>query len=165
MRVIGIDTALRSTGIAVVEGRGSRTTLLAHETLRVPAHAPHTECLRCIVEGLTRMAKDVSPDAASIEGIFHARNPKTAVILGQARGAAMVACLQRNLPLYEYAPRRVKQAVCGSGNASKTQIARMVAAVLALSCPLPEDESDAAALAVCHLHHVSTVPGLGPKAL
>jgi crossover junction endodeoxyribonuclease RuvC len=111
------------------------------------------------------MIEQSSPAAASIEGVFHFRNPRTAVILGQARGAAMVACIQGGLPLYEYAPRRVKQAVCGSGSAPKEQVARMVAAILHLSRPLPEDESDAAALAICHLHHQTTVAGLGPAPL
>ncbi|MGQ9660780.1 MAG: crossover junction endodeoxyribonuclease RuvC, partial [Kiritimatiellia bacterium] len=89
---------------------------------------------------------------AAIEGGFYCKNVRTALLLGEARGVAIAACAAHGLPVYEYAPRRVKQAIVGFGAADKVQVRRMVARLLALSREPHEDEGDALALAICHLH-------------
>jgi crossover junction endodeoxyribonuclease RuvC len=99
----------------------------------------------------------------AIEGAFFHKNAKTAMILGQARGVAIAACAARGLPIYEYAPRRVKQAVVGAGGASKDQVRQMVMAMLGLREEPQEDASDALAIAVCHLHNRTGHRALAPE--
>ncbi len=152
MRVLGIDTALRTTGVGVVESRGSRLTAVEFGTLRTPAGRPVSECLRRLHLGLLELIERAAPEAASIEGAFFCRNVATAMVLGQARGVAIAACACRGVPIYEYAPRRVKQAVVGYGQADKTQVAHMVARMLNLEGEIQADAADALALAICHLH-------------
>ena len=165
MRVLGIDTSLRSTGVGIVERDGARMVSLAHETLKVGRSAPHSECLQVIHVGVERVVGRFAPDAVSIEGVFHCRNVRTAVILGQARGAAIAVCAIAGIPVFEYSPRKVKQAVCGSGAAHKEQVGRMLMKLLMLGELLPDDESDALALAVCHLNSLSSIRELAPKPL
>jgi crossover junction endodeoxyribonuclease RuvC len=98
------------------------------------------------------MVARTRPDCAAVEGVFHCRNARTALVLGQARGVVMLTCAAAGLPVYEYAPRRVKQAVVGTGTAPKEQLSRMIAALLGLPEPPQEDAADALALAVCHVH-------------
>ncbi len=163
MRVLGIDTSLRSTGIAVVEIQGTRLKLIASATLKVKARALRTECLRCISEGVGQMLAETHADEVSIEGAFFFKNAKTALILGEARGAAMAACAQGTVPIFEYAPRRVKQAVTGHGNADKLQVRQMVMQMLAIREEPQEDAGDAMALAICHLQSRSGHAALGPE--
>lgn len=165
LRVLGIDTSLRSTGLGVVERGGARLCAVAHATLRNPAAWPHSRCLERIYRDVQAMIEQTRPGAASIEGAFHCKNARTALILGQARGAAIAACAARGLAIYEYSPRKVKQSVCGSGAASKPQVAKMVCSILALAPVPPEDETDALALAICHLHSLTSIPGLEPETI
>ena len=151
-RVLGIDTSLRSTGIGVVEARGNRMTAVEFSTLRMPQRAPMSACLSNLLRGIGEVLARCAPDAVAIEGGFFFKNAATAMILGQARGVAIAACAQKTVPVYEYAPRRVKQAVVGFGGASKEQVQKMVASLLGLQDAPPEDASDALALAICHLH-------------
>ena len=164
-RVLGIDTSLRSTGMGVVERRGAQFRAVACRTLSVPQKEPHSECLRRIQEGIVALIAEASPEAASIEGIFHCRNVRTAVILGQARGVAIAACAVAGLPVYEYSPRRMKQSICGSGAAQKDQVGKMVAKMLGLTVQPADDETDALALAICHFHSLSTVQALAPHTI
>jgi len=164
-RVLGIDTSLRSTGVAVVEARGSRLASVEHGALKVPAKAPLSECLGRLDSGIRDVIERTRPDAAAIEGIFFCRNVKTAVRLGEARGAVIAACTVCGVPLYEYAPRRVKQAVVGYGGAGKEQVRRMVMSMLALDTEPQEDAGDALALAICHLNSRTGHAALAPKAL
>jgi len=101
----------------------------------------------------------------AIEGVFFCKNPKTAVILGEARGAVIAACTIAGLPMHEYAPRRVKQAVVGFGAAGKDQVRNMVARILNVPDDIPEDASDALAIAICHQHCKTGVAELMPKRL
>jgi len=150
MRILGIDTSLRSTGVGLVEASGNRLRALAYGTLKTAAKAPHTTCLNTIHAGITELIAEHRPQAAAIEGVFFSKNVKTAVILGEARGAALAACAARGLPVFEYAPRRVKQALVGYGQATKEQVRGMVVRLLALREEPQEDAGDALALAVCH---------------
>lgn len=165
IRVLGIDTSLRSTGVGVVERSGSRMVPLGYGTLKAGRTAPHSECLLKISRGVTEYIERYSPQSVSIEGIFYCRNVRTAVTLGQARGAAITACAAAGIPVFEYPPRRVKLAVCGSGAAQKEQVGRMIMKMLSVEDLLPDDESDALALAICHLNSLTVVQELATKPL
>lgn len=162
-RVLGIDTSLRGTGVGVIERAGNHFTAIAHETLRCPASWPHSRCLVRIQEGICDIIASAEPEVVAIEGVFHCRNVRTAMSLGQARGVAISTCSGRGLPVFEYAPRRVKQSVCGFGAASKQQIAKMIMALLCLPEIPRTDEADALALALCHFHSLTGVSALAPE--
>ncbi|MCE9616630.1 MAG: crossover junction endodeoxyribonuclease RuvC [Lentisphaerae bacterium] len=151
-RVLGIDASLRSTGLGVVEAQGSRLVAVVQQTLKLPTRARHSDCLRQVYEGISALIRQTSPSAAAIEGGFFQRNVKTADILGQVRGAAIAACACAGVPVYEYAPRRAKQALVGFGGAEKEQVRRMVMQLLGLAEEPQEDAGDALALAICHLN-------------
>lgn len=163
MRVLGIDTSLRSTGLGVVEARGNRLSAVCQAVLKVPASQPLSTCLARIGAGITAVIERDRPDIVAIEGIFFCKNAKTAVILGEARGAAIAACAVRDLPVFEYAPRRVKQAVVGHGAAAKAQVRKMVMALLGLDTEPAEDAGDALAIAICHIHCRTRYEALQPK--
>jgi len=154
-RVVGIDTSLRSTGIGVVEAVGSRIVALAHETVSIPQRYSKSECLLRLSERVRAIVQKHNPTAVAIEGVFFCRNVRTAISLGEARGTVIACCAEMKIPAYEYEPRRVKQAVVGNGAASKEQVQHMVTTILALSATPPEDESDALAIAICHLHNMN----------
>jgi crossover junction endodeoxyribonuclease RuvC len=136
-----------------------------HGTLRNPAGRPLSECLRRLGDGIEEIISRSAPQAAAVEGVFFCKNVRTAVILGEARGAVIAACARRGLPVFEYAPRRVKQAVVGYGAASKQQVSRTLMAMLGLREEPDEDAGDALALAVCHLHSRSPHAALAPEAI
>lgn len=164
-RVLGIDTSLRSTGMGVVAGRGSSLRALWHGTVRLPAQKPLSTCLLTLRNNVMATLDALSPAAVAIEGIFFCKFAKTALLLGHARGVAIACCAAAGVPVYEYEPRRVKQAVVGYGAASKDQMQRMMMGMLRLDELPAEDEGDALALAVCHLHNVTGVAALMPEAL
>jgi len=155
VRILGIDTSLRSTGVGIIEARGSRLRALAYGWIRMPASAPHSQCLGKIFRSLETLIEEHQPDCAAIEGAFFAKNAKTAMVLGQARGAAITACTQKGIPVYEHSPRSVKQSVVGTGTAQKEQVARMVVRLLGLHDQPQEDAADALAVAICHFHRLS----------
>jgi crossover junction endodeoxyribonuclease RuvC len=154
--VLGIDTSLRSTGVAVVESAGSRLRAVKYGRLRAPAGIPLSACLKRLSAGIEEIIGSTGPQAAAVEGVFYCKNARTAVTLGEARGVAIAACAARGVPVYEYAPRRVKQAVVGFGSAGKEQIRKMVQRLLGLREEPQEDEADALAIAICHLNSRST---------
>lgn len=160
IRVLGIDTSLRSTGVGVVEAVGNRMSAVEFAVLKMPARAPHSACLRGLFERLGELIERAQPSAVAIEGAFFFKNAATAMVLGEARGTAIAACALKSVPVYEYAPRRVKQAVVGFGAADKSQVQKMVASLLGLREPPPEDASDAMALAICHLHSRTGIAAL-----
>jgi crossover junction endodeoxyribonuclease RuvC len=152
LRVLGIDTSLRSTGVAVVDSAGSRLAPVEFGVLRNPPQRRLSECLRVLADGVEEIVARAHPEAAAVEGVFFSRNAGTAVILGEARGAVIAACARRGVPVYEYAPRRVKQAVAGYGAATKEQVRKTLMSLLGLREAPQEDAGDALAVAVCHLH-------------
>jgi crossover junction endodeoxyribonuclease RuvC len=150
--VLGIDPSLRGTGLALVDFQpGRNPVLLRCGTVRVPARRTMANALAEIHRAVERFIKE-SPGVrhVALEQTIYVQNFQTAQILGAARGAAIAAAALRGLPVFEYPPLRVKQAVAGSGRASKEQLARTVRAILGHARTLGLDESDAAGVAVCH---------------
>jgi crossover junction endodeoxyribonuclease RuvC len=150
MNVLGIDASLRGTGLAVIESNGSRIAARHWEVVKIPAKAPHSECLRAIRERIDAVLAAHRPDAAAVEGGFFCKNAKVAMVLGEVRGVAIACCAAAGVPVFEYSPRRAKQNVTGWGAAPKEQVARMVVSVLGLAEAPPPDATDAFALALCH---------------
>ncbi len=154
-RVLGVDTALRCTGVGVVEARAGVPRVLEYGVLRNPAARPRSACLAHLQAGIARLIERHAPTAVAIEGVFYFRNARTAMVLGEARGAVIAAAAQTGLPVFEYAPRTVKQALTGWGAADKSQVAKMVAALCRLNPPPAADAADALAIALCHLQHAA----------
>ncbi|MBC2594049.1 crossover junction endodeoxyribonuclease RuvC [Ruficoccus amylovorans] len=150
--VLGIDPSLRGTGLALVEfAPGKQPRLLASETVRNRPKLGFAECLGVIAHRVSVMLEhDRPPVCVALEQTIYVQNFQTAQILGAARGAAIAPAAMRSLPVFEYAPLRIKQAVVGAGRASKEQVASMMRHHLQLLAELPSDESDAAATACCH---------------
>lgn len=151
MRILGIDPGSRATGWAVVELEGSRLRRIASDVLR-PAPEELPERLAAIFDGLSAAIERTAPDAAALESIFSAKGARSALLLGHARGVALLACARAGLATAEYAPSQVKGAVVGYGAAPKDQVARMVQRLLGLVAPPASDEADALAVAICHGH-------------
>ena len=150
-RVLGIDPSLRGTGLALVEfAPGRQPVLLACRTVRVPSRRPMSEALAEIHRAVAAMLAEAGVRHVALERSIYVQNFQTAQILGAARGAAMAAAALGGLPVFEYAPLRVKQAVVGAGRASKEQMARTVMALLGHGRTLAHDEADAAGVALCH---------------
>jgi len=165
MRVLGIDTALRSTGVAVVEGRGNRFQAVEYGRICNAPGLALSECLRRLDGGVQEIIQRTRPEAAAVEDIFFCKNARTAMTLGAARGVVIAACARAGLQVYQYPPRRVKQAVVGFGGADKSQVRKMVMTLLALRQEPQEDAGDALAIALCHLHSLRAPAGLQPKAI
>lgn len=162
MRVLGIDSSLRSTGLGVIESRAGRLQAVEHGTIRNPQARPHSECLRRIHEEISAVLAHTRPDAAAIEGGFYFKNAKTAMILGEVRGVVIAACAAAGVPVYEYSPRLVKQALTGFGGAQKDQVSKMVMSILGLKEPPEEDAADALAIAICHMNNQTGIAALKP---
>jgi crossover junction endodeoxyribonuclease RuvC len=150
MVIFGLDPSLRSTGygIIVVEGRDTRA--LAYGVIKNADKIVQSRCLVAIRDQVTDLVQEYQPDAAAVEGIIYLQNYKTAITLGAARGAAILALAQAGLPIYEYAPRRVKAAATGRGAAQKAQVSFMMRALLGLTENPPPDAADALAIALTH---------------
>lgn len=160
LRVIGIDTSLRSTGIGIVEAIGSRISPLHYSTIRNPATRPLSASLVHLQDQLEELLTTHTPHAVAVEGIFYAKNVRTMMILSHARGVLIAQCARHTLPIYEYEPRRVKMAVAGFGGAGKSQIQKMVKTLLNLSEEPQHDAADALAIAITHLHNRTTIQSL-----
>lgn len=160
--VLGVDTSLRSTGWGVVEAQGSRMRALGYGIIKNRPALPHSRCFLNIRAQIESCCRDFTLDAAALEGVFFSKNLKTTLVLGEARGVVVSTCAAEGISIYEYSPRKVKQAVVGTGGAHKDQVAGMVRRILGVEGDLGNDESDALAIAICHLHSSSTIAGLAP---
>ena len=163
MKVLGIDTSLRSTGYAVVEEEGSRLVALEYGNIRNQADQPLTRCLAEIHGRVAELVERHRPDAVAVESVIYGKNAGTMLVLGEARGAVLVAAAEAGVPAYEYEPRRMKRAVCGNSLAEKDQIRRMVKTLFSLQELPQNDAADALGLAFCHLN--SRSPALSPQAI
>ncbi|BET68521.1 crossover junction endodeoxyribonuclease RuvC [Opitutales bacterium ASA1] len=149
--VLGVDPSLRGTGLAVLEFATGRPPLLLHSrTLKLGPSRSMAECLGAIFTAMSETMEMHAITHVALEQTIYVQNFQTAQILGAARGAAIAAAAVRTLPVFEYAPLRVKQAVVGVGRASKEQMARTVMSLLGHGRTLALDEADAAGVALCH---------------
>lgn len=152
LRVLGVDTSLRCSGLAVVERVGGRLSVLYRGVVKSASGSSVATALARLHEETGRLIETFSPGEAAIEGIFFCKNVRTAVTLGEARGVVIAACARASVPVFEYAPRRVKQGLVGRGAAGKEQVRRMVMALLGMTDEPTEDEADALAIALCHIN-------------
>lgn len=157
-RVLGIDPGSRITGYGVIECRTGGASYIASGCIQLAGSGavknPLPVRLGEIYTSVSELIEEYQPAEFAIEQVFMARNPQAALKLGQARGAAIAAGVAGGLPIYEYAARRVKQAVVGTGRANKTQVQHMVQVLLELSGVPQADAADALAIALCHAHEV-----------
>lgn len=156
MRILGIDPGSYCTGYGVVDEWAGRLTKVECGTVSPDRKKDFLLRLSEIHEGLVGIISRVVPDEVAVENPFLSRNFKSVLQLGQARAAALLPAAKAGIPVFEYAPRQVKVAVVGHGNAEKSQVARMVTVLLGLGNPPRSlDATDALAVAICHVHHVS----------
>ena len=153
MRVLGVDPGTATTGYGVVEETAEGLRALAYGVITTPAGKPLPQRLRTIHRELSRLAHTWQPDAAAVEELYFSVNVRTAMSVGQARGVVLLALAEAGIPVVEYSPLAVKQALTGYGRADKRQMQEMVRMLLGLpEIPRPDDAADALAVAVCHLH-------------
>ncbi len=155
MVVLGVDPGARRTGYALVEVRGDRVFFLRSGALCPAPRLPFHEKLKVIYEGLREILCEYAPDEIAIEDVFVRSNPRVALRMGHVRGMALLAGALSGIGVAEYAPREIKQAIVGNGNASKEQVKFMVSALLRLTAEISEDESDALAVAITHVHRMT----------
>ncbi len=152
-RVLAIDPALRKTGYAVVEKIGNDLRVLTFGVIHNPPKLLASGCLVQIRSQLAEVIKTHAPTVCGIESTIFVQSYKTAIILGTARGACLLAAAEHGLPIYEYAPREVKQAAVGRGAAHKDQVAFMIRSMLRLRETPPPDAADALAVAIAHFQN------------
>lgn len=153
MRIFGIDPGSHRTGYGCVESDGSRHRMIVCGIIPAPAHAALADRLLAIHEGLRALIERHRPDCVAIEDVFHARNVRSALLLGHARGVALLAASAAGVPVVAYTPAEIKHAVAGYGRAEKRQVQSMVRLLLGLDAPpSPHDVADALAVAICHVH-------------
>ena len=153
MRVFGIDPGSQRTGFGCVESDSRRHRLVICGAIRVKTGDAFPARLSTIYRELTIHIRDSRPDIVAIENLFHATNVRSALMLGHARGVAMLAAIEAGVPVVEYTPAEVKRAVVGYGRAEKPQVQQMIKLLLGLEkAPSPHDAADALAVAICHIH-------------
>lgn len=150
MKILGVDPSLRETGYGIIEVNGSELKAIAFGTIKNQASLLPSRCLVRIADALKNFIQEHQPEVMAVEGLFYCQNMKTALALGQARGAVLLAAAGHGLEIFEYAPRKVKQSIVGHGGAQKLQVGKMVQRMLALTEEPPEDAADALAVAICH---------------
>lgn len=161
--ILGLDPSLRGTGFGVIELGPASPRALAHGTISCPAAWPHSRCLANISQSIRDVLRKHQPTVCAVEGLFFAQNLKTAIVMGEARGAALAAIGEAGLEIYEIAPRKVKQAIVGYGAAQKLAVAKMVQRLLQLAEPPAADAADALALALAHAQEQGRYRLTSPK--
>ena len=153
MRVFGIDPGSQRTGFGCVDSDGRRHRLVICGAIRLRTGDAFPARLSAIYRELTILIRDTRPDIVAIENLFHANNVRSALMLGHARGVAILAAVEAGIAVVEYTPAEVKRAVVGYGRAEKPQVQQMIKLLLGLAkAPSPHDAADALAVAICHLH-------------
>ncbi|MBD2844593.1 crossover junction endodeoxyribonuclease RuvC [Paenibacillus sp. IB182496] len=153
MRVLGIDPGIAIAGFGFVDKLGHKLEPVQYGAIETAAHTPQETRLRQVYESACALMDKYKPDAVAVEKLFFNRNVTTAFAVGQARGVIILAAAQRGLPVAEYTPLQVKQAIVGYGKAEKRQVQEMVKMFLKLAAvPKPDDVADALAVAICHAH-------------
>lgn len=157
MKILGIDPGYAIMGYGVIEMIGNRFRVCQYGSITTDAGTPIEERLSHLYDSLREIIDEEKPDAASIEELFFNNNAKTAIMVGEARGIAVLACAKGGLEIAEYTPMQIKQALVGYGKADKKQVQSMVKTLLHLEeVPKPDDTADALAAAVCHAHSAGT---------
>lgn len=153
MRVLGIDPGIKTTGYGVVERSGGAHRAVALGAIRTSSSLAQADRLASLYRDVTALVAEHDPEVMAIERLFFNSNVRTAMAVGQASGVALAAAARAGLEVFTYTPPEVKQSVVGVGNASKSQVQAMVAAILRLDAPpKPPDAADACALAICHIN-------------
>jgi crossover junction endodeoxyribonuclease RuvC len=161
-RILGIDPGSQRTGVGIIDiDAAGKTTHVFHAPLLLLGADDFPQRLKRLLDGLGEIIETWKPQEVAIEKVFMARNPDSALKLGQARGAAICAVVLRDLPVHEYAAKEVKLAVVGRGGAEKTQIQHMVGIMLGLQGKLQADAADALAIAITHAHVRATANRIG----
>ncbi|MBC8530101.1 crossover junction endodeoxyribonuclease RuvC [Christensenellaceae bacterium NSJ-44] len=157
MRILGIDPGIAIVGYGVIESQGSRLKHIENGVLTTPAGMPLPQRLEQVYNGMKKLLMLFQPEAIAFEELFFAKNAKTAITVGQARGVALLAAAQESEQLFEYTPLQIKQGVVGYGRAEKNQVQQMVKVLLNLpDIPKPDDAADALAVAICHAHSANS---------
>ncbi len=153
MKILGIDPGIAIVGFGVIEYDGVNFKVIDYGAVTSPAHTPLPSRLKMVYDDMCYIIDKFKPDQVAIEELFFNNNAKTAITVGQARGVLVLAAENNHIPVYEYTPLQVKQAVVGYGRAEKKQVQQMVKSILHLhEVPKPDDTADALAIAVCHAH-------------
>ncbi len=153
MRILGIDPGYAIVGVGTIDYEGNRFKVVDFGAITTEAGEDMFDRLKAIYDEITRLIEYLKPDAVAIEELFFQNNQKTAINVAQARGVLVLAAKNHNIPVFEYTPLQVKQAVVGYGRAEKKQVQQMTKAILNLTeVPKPDDTADALAIAVCHAH-------------
>ena len=156
MRILGIDPGSRFTGFGIIDVQGENAALVRQGVIRT-GKGEFTERLGVIFSELRTLIEEFAPAEVAVETVFVAHNAASALKLGQARGAAVCAAISMGLPVAEYSPRSVKQAIVGRGGADKVQVQHMASVLLRLQETPAEDAADALAVALCHQHTQQTM--------
>jgi crossover junction endodeoxyribonuclease RuvC len=157
MIILGIDPGLANTGWGIVEAQGSRLRCLAYGCVSTPAGDDLAQRLDAVHTSLISVIRKHSPEACAVEKLFFNVNVRTAFATGQARGVALLATAEARIPVGEYGPSEIKQAVVGHGGADKSQVQYMVKTILGLpEAPRPDHAADALAVAICHANHAGS---------
>jgi len=167
MIILGIDPALRTTGFGVIEKQGSRLRYIASGTIKTGSETALPPRLKVILASIGEVIATYRPACAAIEKVFVNVNPQSTLLLGQARGAAITALVGADLDVAEFTPTQIKQAVVGTGKATKAQVQDMVARLLKLPGLPGSDAADALAVAICHAHShdaLGLIGALAPSA-
>ncbi len=153
MRILGVDPGYAIVGVGVIDYEGNHFKTVEYGAITTDAGEDMFDRLKYIYDELSAIIEKVHPDAMAIEELFFYNNQKTAINVAQARGVLVLAAKNHNIPIFEYTPLQVKQAVVGYGRAEKNQVQQMTKTILGLSkVPKPDDTADALAIAVCHAH-------------
>jgi crossover junction endodeoxyribonuclease RuvC len=156
MRILGIDPGSRFTGYGIIDVQGDQASVVEQGVIRAGGGEFNAR-LGVIFEGLKQLIEEHAPTEVAVETVFFRHNAASALKLGMARGAAVCAAISMGLPVAEYSPRSVKQAIVGRGAADKVQVQHMVTVLLRLAETPAEDAADALAVALCHQHTRQTV--------
>jgi len=151
MRVLAIDASLRHTGVAIVDVSNGKPRSLYFGTIHNASAMRSSSCLVAIRDRLVELIRAHEPDCCALESVIYVQSYKTAIVLGAARGAAILTAAENGLPVFEYSPRRIKQSTVGRGAAGKNQVAFMVRALLGLTETPDPDAADALAIALTHV--------------
>lgn len=152
MRVLGVDPGSRITGYGLLEEKNRQISFIEAGLIKLPEKMPFPQKIHRVFQGIVELLERFGPDAMAVEDLFYAKNARSSLKLGHARGAILAAAGQHDISVFEYTPLEIKKSVVGYGRADKEQVRSMVIAILGLKKQVPIDASDALATAICHVN-------------